>query len=189
MRIGIISDTHIPSMAAAPPDEVKQAFEGVDMIFHAGHAYTSDVITWLSDIAPVEWTESAMQGGGEDWSHISRLEVLELEGHVIGLTHELILVSLGDELLPGSIDREWPKNESLPDALTRIFGRELDIVVFGYTHQAMVEEHQGVLFVNPGSPNLVRQEVRLGTVAILDITPDSREARIVDLSALGANGA
>ena len=41
MRIGIISDTHIPSMAATPPDEVKQAFEGVDMIFHAGHAFTA----------------------------------------------------------------------------------------------------------------------------------------------------
>src|SRR5215218_3889217 len=145
MRIGLISDTHIPSMAAAPPPEVEQAFEGVDLILHAGHAYTPDVIDWLSRIAPVEWTESAMQGSGESWSHISRLEVLELEGHTIGLTHELILISLGDELLPGAIDREWPKDESLPDALERIFGKPVDVVVFGYTHQAMVEEHQGVL--------------------------------------------
>ncbi|MGO9058450.1 MAG: metallophosphoesterase family protein [Candidatus Binataceae bacterium] len=29
----------------------------------------------------------------------------------------------------------------------------MDIVVFGYTHEAMVETHQGVLFVNPGSPS------------------------------------
>jgi hypothetical protein len=46
-----------------------------------------------------------------------------------------------------------------------------------YTHEAMVETHQGVLFVNPGSPSLVKQNTRLGTVAILEITPDSRAAQ------------
>ena len=182
MRIGLISDTHIPSMAAAPPPEVEQAFKGVDLIFHAGHAYTPDAIEWLSRITPVEWTESSMQGSGESWSHISRLRVLELEGHTIGLTHELILTSLPDDILPGAIDRSFPKNKSLPDALERVFGKPVDIVVFGYTHQALVETHDGILMVNPGSPNLVRQEVRLGTVAILEITPDSRDAWIVDLA-------
>ena len=49
----------------------------------------------------------------------------------------------------------------------------------------MINEHWSVLLVNPGSPNLVRQEVRLGTVAILGVTPDSREARVVDLAELG----
>ncbi len=163
---------------------MEQAFKGVDLILHAGHAYTPDVIEWLSRIAPVESTESSMQGSGETWSHIGRVQVLELEGHTIGLTHELILTSLPDDLLPGAIDRAFPKNKSLPDALERIFGRPVDIVVFGYTHQAMVEKHQGVLLVNPGSPNLVRQQVRLGTVAILELTPDSREARVIDLSEL-----
>jgi predicted phosphodiesterase len=50
----------------------------------------------------------------------------------------------------------------------------------------MVETHQGVLFVNPGSPSLVKQNIRLGTVAILEITPESRAARIIDLAALDA---
>ncbi len=67
-----------------------------------------------------------------------------------------------------------------------IFGKPVDIVVFGYTHEAMVETHQGVLFVNPGSPSLVKQNTRLGTVAILEITPESRAARIINLAALDA---
>jgi predicted phosphodiesterase len=63
----------------------------------------------------------------------------------------------------------------------------VDIVVFGYTHEAMAETHQGVLFVNPGSPSLVKQElIRLGTVAILEVTPESKTAWIVDLAALDA---
>jgi predicted phosphodiesterase len=45
----------------------------------------------------------------------------------------------------------------IPDSATSIFGKPVDNVVFGYTHEAMVETHQGVLFVNPGSPSLVKQ--------------------------------
>ena len=37
MKIGLIADTHIPSMGAEPPSQVVQAFEGVDLILHAGH--------------------------------------------------------------------------------------------------------------------------------------------------------
>ena len=76
--------------------------------------------------------------------------------------------------------------QSLPDALEGAFGQPVHIVVFGYPHQAMVETHQGVLFVNRVSPSLVKQNTRLGTVAILEITPENRTARIIDLAALDA---
>jgi hypothetical protein len=36
---------------------------------------------------------------------------------------------------------------------------------------------------------LVRQQVRLGTVAILEVTPAGREARIIDLAGLAHAGA
>jgi predicted phosphodiesterase len=74
----------------------------------------------------------------------------------------------------------------IPDSTTSIFGKPVDIVVFGYTHEAMVETHQEVLFVNPGSPSLVKQNVRLDRVAILEVTPDSKTAWIVVLAALDA---
>ena len=96
------------------------------------------------------------------------------------------LKSLGDDVIPGVIWRAFPPGESLPNTLQGIFGKPVDIVVFGYTHEAMVETHQGVLFVNPGSPSLVKQNIRLGTVAILEVTPESRTARIIDLAALDA---
>ena len=117
---------------------------------------------------------------------MNTIKVVEAENHTIGMCHELILKSLGDDVIPGAIGRAFPPGESLPDALQGIFGKPVDIVVFGYTHEALVETHQGVLFVNPGSPSLVRQNIRLGTVAILEITPQSRAARIIDLAALDA---
>ena len=39
MRVGVISDTHNPSVGAEPPSEVTSAFKGVDVIIHAGDIY------------------------------------------------------------------------------------------------------------------------------------------------------
>ena len=89
-------------------------------------------------------------------------------------THEWFLVE-GDVVTMGI-------TQHAADELTDIFGGPVDIVVFGYTHEALVEEHQGILFVNPGSTNMIKQIVYpLGHVALLDLTPTSREARIIDL--------
>lgn len=184
MRIGVISDTHIPSSGPEPPAQVVQAFEGVDLILHAGHAYVSSCLEWLERIAPVRATESWLVGTGETPTRNGRVEVMELAGRTIGMTHELILKSLGDDVFPGSIGRSAHTRETLPATLEGIFGKPVDVVVFGYTHEAMVETHEGILLVNPGSPSLVGQQVRLGTVAILDLTEDSCEARIVDLANL-----
>ncbi len=35
MRVGVISDTHNPSVGAEPPPAVVSAFDGVDVIIHA----------------------------------------------------------------------------------------------------------------------------------------------------------
>ncbi|MGE0542571.1 MAG: metallophosphoesterase [Dehalococcoidia bacterium] len=184
MKIGVISDTHIPAAGPEPPAEVVTAFAGVDLILHAGHVYVPSCIAWLERIAPVQSTESWVEGSGESLTRNGRVQVMELEGHTVGMAHELILTSLGDDVLPGTIEKYFPGDESLAAALEQIFGRPVDIVVFGYTHEAMVETHDGVLLVNPGSPSLVRQQVRLGTVAILEVTPERKEARIIDLAGL-----
>lgn len=49
-----------------------------------------------------------------------------------------------------------------------------------------METHQGVLLVNPGSPTMVKQVMKLGTVAIPDLTPECREVQIVNLAGLDA---
>ncbi|MEX0783510.1 MAG: metallophosphoesterase family protein [Dehalococcoidia bacterium] len=184
MKIGVISDTHIPSAGPEPPIEVVTAFAGVDLILHAGHVNVASCIAWLERIAPVKSTESWVEGSGESWTRNVQVEVMELAGHTVGMVHELILRSLADDVLPGSIERYFPTDESLPEALAEIFGKPVDVVVFGYTHEAMVETHSGVLLVNPGSPSLVGQQVKLGTVAILELDGERAVARIVELGQL-----
>jgi putative phosphoesterase len=184
MKIGVISDTHSPSAGPEPPEQVLKAFEGVDLILHAGHANVASCLEWLGRIAPVRATESWLEGSGEGLTRNGGRAVIEAAGHTIGMVHELILRRLGDDVLPGSIARSFPAGASLSEALTAIFEQPVDIVVFGYTHEAMIETHDGVLLVNPGSPSLVRQQVRLGTVAILELGDGRPEAHIINLSDL-----
>ena len=54
MRIGVISDTHIPGGATEVPAAVAEIFEGVDLILHAGNIYTRPTLDWLEQIAPIK---------------------------------------------------------------------------------------------------------------------------------------
>lgn len=184
MKIGLISDTHIPSYGKEPPPQVIPAFEGVDLILHAGDIYIQSCIDWLERIAPVHSATSGFASGAEAAPRISPPQVVEVEGHTIGLIHKLVLMPLPDDVYPGAIAQRLPPGTSLPKELEEIFGRPVDIVVFGYTHEAMVEKHQGVLFVNPGSTSMVKQSIRLGHVALLELTPNGPEARIIELASI-----
>ena len=184
LKVGLISDTHIPSMGNEPPSQVIGAFEGVDLILHAGDVYIQSCIEWLERIAPVQATTSWFAGSGEGAPRASMPIVVEVEGYTIGVVHKLEMEPLGDEVFPGAIAQDYPVGASIPAELADIFGRPVDIVVFGYTHEAMVETHQGVLFVNPGSTSMVKQSMKLGTVALLELTGQGAEARIVELARL-----
>ena len=212
MKIGLISDTHVPlGRPRLPfedpaqfkdrelPPEIARAFAGVDLILHAGDIFSADCLDQLERIAPVMAVEyppsdiegdprvemrrrvieikaGPVSGGDSPWREQSR------RSYTIGLTHELIITDTGWEVMPGAIAARFAQERSLPAILEDLFGKALDIVVFGDTHHALVEEHQGVLFVNPGSPTLPRQQKRLGSVAILELSAAGRQARIVELA-------
>lgn len=180
VRIGLISDTHLPAMGSEPPIEVLRAFADVDVILHAGDIYSAECLDWLERIAPVVAVEVAPAPVVGDPRVVER-RIVELEGCAIGLVHDLGLRGI-DEVLPGALATRFGGDLSLPESCALFFGAPVDAVVFGHTHYAMVETHHGILFVNPGSPTLPKQVRRLGTVAILELTPGGRDAHIVDLA-------
>jgi hypothetical protein len=63
-----------------------------------------------------------------------------------------------------------------------VFDAAVDVVIFGHTHYPVIEEYQGILLVNPGSPSLPKQLRRLGQVAIMELRPDHKSAEILDLA-------
>jgi hypothetical protein len=180
VRIGLISDTHLPAMGSEPPIEVARALAGVDLILHAGDIYSSACLDWLERIAPVIAVEVPPAPVIGD-SRVLERRIVNVEGCAIGLVHDLGIRGI-DEVLPGALATRFRGETSLPDSCALFFGAPVDAVVFGHTHHAMVETHHGILFVNPGSPTLPKQVRRLGTVAIMELTPDGRDAHIVELA-------
>lgn len=181
MRIGLISDTHSPAMGVGPPPEVTHAFAGVDLILHAGDIYSTDCLNALQEIAPVLAVEQPPTQVDDD-PRVELRRVLHLEGYSVGLVHDLNVRGI-DEFMPdGLVQKKFTEEGSLAASLEAFFGEPVHVAVFGHTHWAMVEEHQGVLLVNPGSPTLPRQTKRLGQVAMLTLTPSGASAEIIELA-------
>ena len=162
MRVGLITDTHIPDIASVVPSEVAQAFQGVELILHAGDIYDIFVLDELEKIAPV------LAALGDDDSfrllqdeRIEMKHVLKLEGHTVWLVHERPLLCYN--LTP-------QQAEGAPD-----------VIVHGHSHDAKISDDNGTLFVGSGSPTFLHYRRGLGTVAILDITSEGAEASIIRL--------
>ena len=71
MRIGLVTDTHLPSTIRELWDEVRVAFAGVDLILHGGDIVSPRVLDWLDDIAPTRAARGNNDGGWEDPCSIS----------------------------------------------------------------------------------------------------------------------
>lgn len=177
LRIGLISDTHIPEARRELWPQVFDAFAGVDCILHAGDIHDLSVIDRLSDIAPT----FAARGNGDDGSGgrpvqplDSRLReawVFQLGGLLVGMTHDLPIP-------------EYPPHLTVDRAMKRHFGRtDLDIVIYGDTHVEAIDTIGATLCVNPGSPTYPHNlETQLGTVGFLEISGGRAEATIWQLS-------
>lgn len=168
LRIGLISDTHIPRDVKIIPPQVQEAFKKVDLILHAGDIYIPEVLDELETIAPV----IAACGNG-DWDfppdHRFGINcVIKIAALTIGLSHTLCY---SDSL-----------KYTTQEMIERQFGQPVDIIVVGDTHIAVVERYNGLLLVNPGSPALPIGKASLGTVGILEITGNKPTASIVELS-------
>ena len=193
MRIGLISDTRT-SRTEEIPAQVARALEGVDLILHAGGIQVPAVLDWLERIAPVKAVGRTTGDRSErptafdmecaDDPRVGERQMFEAEGHSIGMAHELWLPRLSDDILPGVLAGRRHKEDSVATMVEDFFGTKVEIVVFGRTLYSMVEEHEGILFVNPGSPSLPKNLRKLGSVATLELTPGVREAKVIDLASL-----
>lgn len=162
MLIGLISDTHIPDRAKEIPEKVFEAFDNVDLILHAGDLTSPKVIEDLEKIAPV----MAIQGNMDRANGIDlpKAKVIEAEGLKIGVVH-------------GEV---YPRADS--DQLLYL-AKELnvDILVSGHSHQPKIEQKEGTLLLNPGSPIVPRLADR--TVMLLEINNKEVDVEIVKIGA------
>lgn len=130
MKIGVISDTHLNRVTK----EFKRVYEKYladkDVVLHAGDFVSPDVIKFLS--------RSNFHGvfGNMDPSEVRemlpRKKIIELGPYRLGLVHG------------------WGSSTSIEDRIWPEF-RDVDVIVYGHSHNAANHKREGVLFFNPGT--------------------------------------
>ena len=147
MKVGVISDTHLPTMGTSLPEGVIRAFQGVDLILHAGDVTDAAVLDELRALAPIE----AVAGNMDDPATLglSYKKVLSLGKFRVGLIHGKYRID---------VQRDLIRNE---------FGA-VDLIVYGHSHTPFWGKVGDTLFLNPGSPTDNRH-APYHSVAILEI--------------------
>lgn len=159
-KIGVISDTHLPRGSRKIPDDVFRLFEGADLILHAGDFVEAEVLYELRAFGPVRGVL-----GNCDSPELARqlpvTESIEIGGVSIGMIHD-------------SGDRQR-RRRRMAEAFP---GHR--VVVFGHSHQPVVDDEGGLLLLNPGSACDPRR-ARGPTVALLEIDGAEPSARLVEV--------
>ncbi len=163
MRIGILSDTHLPHRIRQLDElgpEPARFFATVDLILHGGDLTSPMVLDWLEQFAPVICTT-----GNNDPIPDARcreVEVLDIDGWRLGMIH--------------SLQRGF---RPMAD-LQQLFPTPVDIMIAGDTHLELLQYRDGVVMLNSGSPTFPQhKDLRLGTVGLLEFTPTHLHAEIV----------
>jgi putative phosphoesterase len=172
MLIGLISDTHLANPGEELPGQIETAFEGVELILHAGDIWVPSALDQLESIAPViaAWGDDDMEKDLGDDSRMLNERAVYIDGVTLWLVHEK------------------PAFGTIVPRENRIFSRKVepdreipDAVIYGHTHKALIEKHKGVLVMNPGSPTWPNNFPELGTVGLLSINSGKVDARIIQL--------
>jgi uncharacterized protein len=146
--IGVISDTH-----GELHPRVREIFDGVDLIVHAGDVGGPHVLIELEAIAPVVVARGNTDTGS--WAQSLPERASFRVGDTLGVVvHDL-------------------RHADLPDSAA--------VVISGHTHRPAVERRRGALHLNPGSASDSRSRSARQSVALLRVGSGAPTARIVTL--------
>ena len=123
--LGVISDTH-----GLLRPEALDALRRSDLIIHAGDVGKPEILKRLREIAPVV----AVRGNVDTapWAEeLTETQVLRVAGRNIYVLHD--------------------RARLVVDPVTVGYAA----VVFGHSHKALVETHDGVLYLNPSAPRSI----------------------------------
>jgi putative phosphoesterase len=149
--VGVISDTHGLLRPAVLP-----IFKDVEMIIHAGDIGAPAVLESLRSVAPVV----AVRGNNDTarWAKkIPETKSVEIANARLYVLHDLKELS------------------------GRISEKEFDVVISGHSHRPLIDERDGILYVNPGSAGPRRFKLPI-SVARLLFHNGKIEAELIEVS-------
>ncbi len=153
MRVAVMADTHLKNNKLNLPQVVMKHLEGIDRIIHCGDVKEKGLLDVLETYAPV----FSVYGNGDE------------EGLQCELKEKLIL-NLGNYKI-GVVHGHGEKGKTADRALEAFRDMDIDMILFGHSHQPLLQTKKGVLMINPGSPTVKRQEKKHSMV-ILNLEED-----------------
>lgn len=135
MRIGVISDTHIPIAAGEIPPQILADFKKVDMIIHVGDLVDLSVYDKLKTVCSNIKVVSGNMDGHQIKEKFPEKEIIRIGQYKIGVMH-----GYGAPAKLIDIMNEAFKNDNV------------NLIIFGHSHTALNEKKGNVLYFNPGSP-------------------------------------
>ena len=160
MKIGVISDTHIPGNCESIPKKIKECFSGVDMIIHAGDLTELSALDELALISPKVEAVCGNMDSEQVQRKLPKKKIINAGKFKIGLTH-------GSGPVKDIIERMGYEFKNV------------DVIIFGHSHLAVNIMRNGILFFNPGSAtDTVFAEKK--TIGILEIN-DKITGKIIPL--------
>jgi putative phosphoesterase len=158
LLVVVLADTHIPRRAKELPEGLVPHLRSADLILHAGDLLVEDVLYELESYAPVR----AVKGNVDGWD-VRLPEALEfgVEDVSVAMIHD-----------------SGPKKGRWGRMRRRFPGAR--IVVFGHSHIPWLEDEDGLMLLNPGSPT-DRRRAPEHTFALLRVEGGEARAEILSL--------
>lgn len=133
-RITILSDTHIPKRAKDIPQRLWEEIKQTDLVLHAGDIVQPLVLENIAQYTPIRAVRGNMDPI-ELQTVLPEYDLVEIEGVKIGLTHG-----------------QGAPNQVKSYVRSLFKGHDLQVVIFGHSHQPELSNENGVWYLNPGSP-------------------------------------
>ena len=134
-KIAILGDTHIRNLRELPRDIMKEVEES-EWVIHVGDYISIDV---LDDLIKLKGDRfKGVYGNADPQSIRNRVkskEIIEILGKRIGITH------------PAS---GGPSEIIEAQVLTEFNNANVDIIIYGHTHEAKISQEGNTWLINPG---------------------------------------
>jgi uncharacterized protein len=150
VRVGVLSDTH-----GQIRRELYTIFSGVEYLLHAGDIGSPETLRDLEKIAPV----CAVLGNTDSFlkfPHLSETAFFESSQCRLFITHNCNHLDID----PSASD--------------------INGIICGHTHKALIEHHKDVLFLNPGSAGPRRFDLPV-SIAIMNIQGTKINVQLIEI--------
>ena len=159
-RVAVVSDTHLPRRGRTLPRRLLQECERADRILHAGDFVRHAVLAELQAYGRVD----GVLGNCDDLDLVGvvpETQVVEIDGVRIGMVHDA----------GAAAGRAARMAARFPDC---------QVVVFGHSHQPLIERDGDLMLLNPGSA-IDRRREPVCTMAVLELDGERLVASLVEL--------